>query len=96
MVATLESDCVIHKYELAVANYQEIDIPEVALSLTVQMQHNSPYLWALVNSTVPKKKMKIRMYATGQPLDIEAYRLTYINTISIQNGNLIFHFFIED
>ena len=90
----------IWKYHLEITDIQTIEIPASAKPLTVQMQHETACLWAVLNQYDAQNKIpfEIRMYGTGHPIkwesDGEFYNdYTYLNTIQVYGGTLIFHVF---
>lgn len=82
----------IWKFPLKVADTQVIDIPMPADILTIQMQGETPCLWALVNPDAEEKAIKaIAIFGTGHPLPDRA--MTYIGTFQLHGGALVFHVF---
>ena len=58
----------------------------------MQMQSESPQLWALVDPEAEREMRRFVTYGTGQPIPNSA-DLTYISTIQGYNGMLVFHLF---
>lgn len=85
----------IHKYPLRAVQLQEIDMPCVARLLTVQVQHDQPCLWALVDPSSDIGKRRVRIYATGEPIDVATAGLRYLATFQLHGGALVFHAFEE-
>lgn len=72
------------------------DMPAGAKILTVQVQDDTPVLWALVNPLAPKEPRQIRFIPTGQDMEGDNNGgLEYINTFQIPTarGILVFHAF---
>lgn len=69
---------------------QEIEMPEGAEILTVQMQKTDLCLWAIVDPEAKKVKRKFNVFGTGHEIDIKG---TYIGTFQMHGGDLIFHVF---
>ena len=65
-------------------------MPKGAQILTVQMQHGTPQLWALVDPNAQRVLRRILIYGTGHPVDTFN---VYIATFQIMNGSLVFHVF---
>lgn len=82
----------IWKYELEVADEQIIEMPSSAKILTVQTQHDAPYIWAAVIPTNTMMLRKIRIAGTGHVI-LTAER--YIGTFQQLGGNLVWHVFDE-
>lgn len=82
----------IWKWTLAVKDEQTIDMPMDAKILSVQMQGESPQVWALVNEHQPRKQgRRIAIYGTGNPIpDVPG---EYISTFQMHGGQLVFHAF---
>jgi hypothetical protein len=72
----------------------EIDMPEGAQILTVQIQFEQPCIWALVDPKSKLKKKRFKLIGTGHPIeinDIVDYR--YVGTFQLMEGQLVFHLF---
>jgi hypothetical protein len=86
---------VIWKYQLRPGSGITIlDMPEGAQPLTVQSQGNHPCLWALVDPEMGPKEVRIRTYATGEPILGAPVMAHYVGTYQICGG-LVFHAFVE-
>lgn len=59
----------VYKYPLLILDEQEVEIPNGADLLTVQMQNGKPCLWALVETQSPPVKRKILIRGTGHPAE---------------------------
>lgn len=81
----------IWKYEIAIADEQVIQMPGGAEILTVQVQHGTPCIWAIVDSDNASNPRRFRMYGTGHKVDETG---TYVGTFHIRNGTLVFHLFV--
>lgn len=84
----------IYKYSILVEDKQIVSMPVNAEILTVQTQCNAPYIWALVDDSLPLSDMLIRIYPTGVEID-QSLRLRYCGTFQMLGGNLVFHVFID-
>jgi hypothetical protein len=87
----------IWKFELAIDNKSVILMPKGAEILSVQLQNNSPVIWAQVNPTELDKEPRVfEMFGTGHPVpcDIGIDR-KFLGTIQpIENGfSFAFHIF---
>ena len=86
----------IYKYQLKIIDEQVVSLPAFSRLLTVQVQHNVPYLWALVNPNLPNEiPVTIRMFGTGHPIEDNDSFLEYIGTFQLLEGNLVYHVFCE-
>jgi hypothetical protein len=85
----------IYKYPLEVTDKVVITMPLGAEILCVQMQGITPCLWALVDYNTAKADITeeriIRIAGTGH--GITEVIISYIGTVQLYKGNLIFHVF---
>jgi len=82
----------IYKYPIKGVGAQAIPMPEGAKILTVQVQGDTPCLWALVEVDAPPRDRVILVYGTSHPAD-EAEAERYIGTFQLSGGPLVFHVF---
>lgn len=93
----------VYRYPLAVTDRQVISMPEGATILKVARRdghtvvlgvgaHEAVELWALVDPDAPMRERVIRAAGTGHPMP-DAAELTYLDTVQVRNGQLVFHFF---
>jgi len=83
---------IIYKYPLVITDTQTVHLPYNAKILTAQMQGEDLRLWALVDELENlSQPVKIAIYGTGNPIEGDAG--TYISTVQLQGGGLIFHVF---
>lgn len=80
----------IWKFPLNITDVQQITVPGGSEFLSVQVQRGIPCIWALVDSTQPKRQVEIRIYGTGHPIDQIGQ---FIGTFQVQGGALVFHVF---
>jgi len=80
----------IHKYKLESDN-DRIQMPKGAEILCLQVQHNIPCIWALVD---PEKPLIGRSFITmGTDWSIDNDKMSYIGTYQIAAGAFIWHVF---
>jgi hypothetical protein len=74
---------------------QKIEVPKGSKILTMQLQHNEPCVWVMVDPDVKEKEaLKIMTFATGNRIDKERPAfLIYIGTYQLYGGSLVFHVF---
>lgn len=83
---------VIWKYILETTDSQELIMPKGACVLTVQVQNNTPCLWALVNPNAEKESRIFETFGTGQPICCATdMQRNYIGTY--QKHGLVLHVF---
>lgn len=80
----------IWKFYLPLGDRVEIQMPECARILTVQVQRGDPVIWALVDRDVPTSPRRFRIVGTGHPVDFMG---DYIGTFQMPAGYLVFHVF---
>ena len=85
----------IFKYEVLIQDYFSILLPKEYQILTVETQHEIPYIWVIVNTESEEKSVNFRLCGTGHPLGITLgiNIYSYIGTFQLRDGNLIFHLF---
>lgn len=85
----------VWKYTLQAVEHQEIHIPYEAKILSVQAQHNEIVLYALVRTGEPlKERLEVAVYGTGHDIPSAiAEKYTFLGTVPLANGNLMFHVF---
>ncbi len=84
----------IWKFPLRTLGQQTVKMPMGAEILTCQMQGSQPCLWALVDPEEQIENRTIFVFGTGHKVD-DKYRISYVATIQIDGGSLIFHVFQE-
>lgn len=82
----------IWKFPFSITDNFDIEMPDNAKILAVQMQKSRPCIWALVEPSFPKTKRKFRLAGTGHSLDGEE-SIHYIGTFQTYGGKLVFHLF---
>lgn len=82
----------IWKFELRLTDDQAVEMPAGAELLTVQLQGDTPCLWAVVDPYAPPGRRRIYIRGTGHSL-----RLTddtrYLGTVQLHGGILVLHYF---
>jgi hypothetical protein len=81
----------IWKYKFDIQDDFVIEMPKNANILTVQIQHDSPCIWALVETENSIEDRHFKLFGTGHQMyyiDIK-----YVGTFQMRTGNLIFHLF---
>lgn len=69
----------------------KLDLPVDAQVLSVNVQHDRPQMWVLLDAEAPKVERQFISIATGERIGMEPLR--YIGTFLIANGMLVFHLF---
>lgn len=88
---------IIYKYPLDLGyTEQNIEIPEASQILDIQLQGETPVLWALVDPKKQKQQMGIEIHMTGHEIDTEhwdMFDMEHVKTLQI--GAIVYHFFAE-
>ena len=82
----------VWKYDVQTTDEFTIEMPEDARVLTVQMQHGTPKLWALVNPKSPLRKRRFWLAGTGRDIPFPQ-TLRHVGTFQAHGGDLVFHLF---
>jgi hypothetical protein len=80
----------IYKYTLEPGR-TVLELPDGAQVLTVQMQHGSPCMWALVDLARPIGRRFFDVYGTGHAMPADPGR--YVATFQMEGGALVWHVF---
>lgn len=83
----------VWKFPLQVTDAQVIVAPMGAAPLAVQMQGDTPCLWALVEPGNPPENRTVQIVGTGHVRD-GLYRDDFCGTFQLEGGALIFHVFM--
>lgn len=83
----------IYKYGIEPKNEITIELPMGAKVLNIQMQHNVPQIWCLVDPSAEMEKRSFRLFGTGHEINESGENLLYINTFQMYEDNLVFHLF---
>lgn len=81
---------IIYKYPIRVAPEQYVDMPSAARILSVQVQHDTLCLWAVIDPEAPVHPRMIRVVATGKTFDNDG---AYLGTVQLERGQFVFHVF---
>ena len=74
---------------------QGIMLPEGAKILKVDAQRNLPKLWALVDTSKPRKTLFVRIICTGEEITKPLDNWQYIGTYQLNDGGVIHHVFYK-
>ena len=83
----------IYKYPFEVTGLVKIAMPANAQILTVQTQHETPCIWAIVDTEHTMETRTFHVFGTGHSLDIDLLRSKYIGTFQLLNGQFVGHLF---
>ena len=82
----------VWKYQLEVIPQQTIEMPFGAKILTVQVQQETPCIWALVDPALYTIRREIRIVGTGHELGFTSLA-KYLGSFQQLNGSLVWHVF---
>ena len=79
---------VIYKYPVLIGEFEH-GLPKGAKILSVQLQDEQPYFWALIDPESPREIREFRVFGTGHEIDDEwhKYHATF------QQGPFVWHLF---
>jgi len=84
----------ICKYEIEIKGETSLNLPVGAKILTVQIQHNIPVLWAIVDLDEVKKETRVFvLFGTGYEINHDIDLLNYIGTYQLYKGAFVGHLF---
>lgn len=85
----------IWKFPLQTTDQQSLEMPESAEILSVQVQGETPCLWALVDPQAIRLTRVFETFGTGHPVPVDAghIRRKFIGTYQLLSGALVFHVF---
>ena len=81
----------IWKYHVPFKDWFKLSMPDGAEILSVQMQGDLAFIWALVNPAAPLGHRYFRLAGTGD--EIEEDKLSYVGTYQERDGSLVWHLF---
>jgi D-lyxose ketol-isomerase len=86
----------IYKYDLEITDKQEIETFECCKILAVKEQDGILRLWALVSTDMPKQKITVEIFGTGNQIpqehDIVDLRLQFIDSVVMKP--FVWHVFV--
>lgn len=83
----------VWKYELALQEDQVLEVPCPAKPLCVQMQRETPCLWALVEPECDESiQLRIKIAGTGNEAAVHP-DAQYLGTFQVGDGAFVFHVF---
>lgn len=86
----------IHKKTLAVADLQQVAVPEGAGFLSVQVQNGTICLWYSCDTDRREPSYrKVAMAGTGHDAN-HCEGLRFLGTVQLAGGALVFHVFVEN
>ncbi len=85
----------IHKYVLEIEDEQTIEVSSTYRALTAQMQECELCLWCEVWTNAPKRKVKVLVFGTGNPIEQRISDYAYVGTVQTHNGKGVWHVYVE-
>lgn len=82
----------IWKFDIPLQDEFTLQMPVGSKLLTIQLQHDHPKLWAVVEPNATVEYRVFRTVGTGNVLP-EQNTARYIGTYQIYHGDLVFHVF---
>lgn len=85
----------IYKYPIEATDRQTIKMPAAARPLCVQVQHDQICIWAEVKPEARELERAVLVIGTGHEMPADAGAFTYLGTVQLLRGGLVFHVFIQ-
>ncbi len=82
----------IYKYPLPVSDEFNVHMPKGARLLSVQVQHDAPCLWAMVDTNNQKAQRRLAIRGTGHSAERLGFA-AFVGTFQLEGGALVFHLF---
>ena len=83
----------IYKYKIRIEDLQEITMPICAEVLSVQVIDDTPYIWALVDTTENVVDRRLAIVGTGTPYELAPLEAEFVGTFQLLGGRCVFHLF---
>ena len=81
----------VFKYPIPIDDKFDLMLPVGAALLSVQVQHDTACIWALVDANAPRERRSFTLYGTGRPC--QENPKDYIGSFQVYGGSLVFHLF---
>ena len=81
----------VWKFPFQAADHQDIEMPQGAKILHIDVQGDTPCLWALVDPSRPREKRHFRLAGTGHPIEEDTG--IHVGSFMMMGGVLVFHLF---
>jgi len=86
----------IYKYELSEEKIQWVSLPLNSTVLSVVEQHEKIVMYAIVDSEQENtQEIEFLLLGTGQIFNYVFDDYTFLNTVNLSGGSLMFHVFVE-
>ena len=87
----------IYKYELSEEKVQWVSLPVNSTVLSVVEQHQDIVMYAVVDVEQENtQEIQFLLLGTGQDFDNTLDGYTFLNTVNLSGGSLMFHVFVEN
>ena len=86
----------IYKYELSVYTLQTVSLPINSTVLSVVEQHQKVVVYAIVDVEQENiEEIVFLVLGTGEVFDNNIDGYSFLNTVKLSGGSLMFHVFVE-
>jgi hypothetical protein len=82
----------IWKFKLMITDEQLVKMPSKSEIMDIQMQENSPVMWALCDPDTEDIDVQINLYGTG--FDVHNSDIEHEYLATVQSGAMVWHFFM--
>jgi len=83
----------VFKFELKLATLQDVMMQEGAIVQSIEVQKGVPYVYALVDPSLPKKPVEFFMFGTGH--EVPDGPIQFIDSFQLSDGQLVFHVYLK-
>ena len=84
----------IYKYTIMPTNKQDLVIPSDKI-LSANEQRGDIVVYAIRDERLEPINYTFRIIGTGHPIDYDISEYTFLNTVKMHNGSLMFHVFYK-
>lgn len=89
-----KQDYRVYKYRLQLFDRQIVKMPSNSRILSIQGQHGTLTMWALVDVNSEPVVREFFVFGTGHPVPAEMVdRLAFVGTVQMNDGLLVWHVF---
>jgi hypothetical protein len=82
---------VVYKYAIPIKELFELEMPQGAKILDLQLQFGEPVIWAAVDPSQPMVKRKFGLLGTGGAVNFKLPK--HVGTFQMHGGSTVLHLF---
>lgn len=86
----------IYKYPLSAKTVNYLDLPKGAKIISTEPQRGGVNIYALVDTEQTEEEtFEVLLYGTGHNVTPRIDEYTFVGTVSLHDGDLVFHIFYQ-